>query len=185
MGAALVRSSYIPSLGAAATRNADVLPFPFPARPQAMTVYVRFVELGSSDPGASGVVVFIGNAAGNAPGMDILFLSGGAGYSVRHFNLVSVSATLAVAPTTGDSVELLAHLNADGSVDLEQSINSAVSTKSATSGANALASRWSGQFLWFNSEGISIAVGFAGYRNVVIHRGVQSLATMRRLAGVI
>lgn len=174
-------SSFIPTGGAEATRNADVLPFPFPARPQAMTVYVRFVEMGTSLI-ANTVLWYIATSGGSNPR---LFLrTGAAGYAVSHVTLAgAVTATLAAFPSIGDTVEILTHLNSDGSLKLTQSINGAVVSETSTTAALMLAQAWSAQLLWVGSLGGSLG-GFNAFRNLVFHRGVQSLETMRRLAGV-
>ncbi len=50
--------------------------------------------------------------------------------------------------------------------------------------ALALGAAWTEKIMWINSR-TTTAVGFTAIRNVVIHRGVQTLQTMRRLANVI
>ena len=183
-------SSYVPSLGTAATRNSDVLPFPFPARPQAMTVYVWFVEMGTIVSPVSGQptrrVIHIGKSDNTSPRLGInrddtgnygIFTNNGTGESDR-------TSVLSAAPSVGDVVELRGILNADGSIQLGQSVNGATETTSTTSAAAALPTAWSDVVLWLNSVGTT-SEGFNAFRNVKIHRGVQSLTTMRRLAGVI
>ena len=61
----------------------------------------------------------------------------------------------------------------------------AAETETPESSALVLASAWSGTILYVNNRGQGDRAGFIGLRNLVFHRGVQSLTTMRRLAGVI
>ena len=175
-------SSYIPTSGAVLTRNADILPMPFPARPQAMTIYVRFVELGSLIAGGTSVLFFISGAGTGQPNLG-MFEVGGV-YSFRS-RVPSGDAQVshAVAPSIGDMVEIVGQLNADGSVKSIQSINSGTAVETSTSSPFALPAAWSGQILWIGGV-FGLLVGFNAFRNLVIHRGVQSLATMRRLANV-
>lgn len=178
-------SSYQPASGATVKRNADVLPLPFLARPQAMTVYVRFVELGSILTGTTTRVWHIGSSNNNNPRLAVN--NNGSGlYQMVHVNLsaASVAATLAAAPSLDDMVELLGELGADGSVKLSQSVNGTAETTTATSAALVLPAAWSTPtLLYLNSIG-TLVVGFLGLRNLVGHRGIQTFATMRRLAGV-
>lgn len=175
-------SSYQRSGGGTVQRNADVLPFPFPARPQAMTGYVRFVELGNIVESTESRIVQVG-ASDNTSPFFVLNETDGF-YGVTHGNgATSVRVTLTVAPSIGQIVELVAQLNADGSVKLIQSIDGAAVTETATSSAVVLSSAWSGALLWINGVSTSF-VGVSAFRNIVFERGVQSLATMRRLAGV-
>lgn len=179
-------SSYVPSLtDATATRNADVLPLTFPARPQVMTVYMRFVEMGSVlNNGATARIFHVG--ASDDSDARLVCDSPSAGGAFRLFHGArggSVIVTLAVAPSLGDRVELRALLNADGSIQLHQSINSAAETSTAASSAQILAPTWSAPLIWLNSTGTD-RIGFIAFRNVLIHRGVQTLETMRRLASV-
>ena len=181
---ALFASSYVPTGGATATRNIDILPLPFPARPQAMTGYVRFVEQGSIL--INGARIFqISNAANEAPAL--LLNSNATNYRCQHQNDTGiVTVVLAAAPSIGAGVELVVQLSADGSIVLIQSIGGAASTTTAASSALVLAVAWSSPTLLHinNVDGTS-GLGFNAFRNIVFHRGVQSLTTMRRLANVI
>lgn len=181
---ALNMSSYIPTSGATAIRNADVLPFPFSARPQAMTIYLRFVEMGTIDSGSFTVVCNIGGNVSPRIGIE---RDSSRRYTL-FFNLASgnTSSKLGTggAPSIGDTVELHATLTANGVVGLKQSVNGGAIEIGSVSPGLTLPAAWATQKLWLNSK-ISDTVGFNAFRNVVIHRGVQSLTTMRRLAGVI
>jgi hypothetical protein len=176
-------SSYQPSAGAAVQRNADVLPFPFPARPQAMTIYVRFIEMGTILE-ASVRIVEVSDIAAAGPLFRVFPVSGL--YAFEHVNAAGANsrATLAVAPSIGNGVELLAQLTAGGTCKLIQSINEAAETETAESSALLLSPAWSSTILFVNDRLAEDRGGFIALRNLVFHRGVQSLETMRRLAGV-
>ena len=175
-------SSYIPTGGATATRNADVLPLPFPARPQAMTAYFRLIEMGSL-LGSIAYLFQISDASNSDPTLQ-MFANTGV-YQAQHTNgNTNVIVTLATAPDVGDETELVLQVNADGSLKLIQSINGEATTETATSGALVFALAWSGQILHVGTRGSGVQGIQTGFRNMVFHRGVQSLATMRRLAGV-
>lgn len=173
-------SSYMRSGSATVQRNADVLPFPFPARPQAMTIYVRFEEIGSILTNDARILQI-----GLNTNPRLFFFMGGAVYRFTHRTANgSVNAILAVAPSIGDGVELVGQINADGSIKLIQSIGGAAETETSQTSALVLQPAWSDTLLWLNNVA-GLSDGFTAYRNVVVERGVQPLATMRRLAGVI
>lgn len=175
-------SSYMRSGGGTVTRNADILPFPFPARPQAMTGYLRFVESGNIALSNSEKLITIG---GDTVPRLLIQAIGGV-YNLRHQNgILNVASTMTTAPSVGQIVELVSQLNADGSVKLIQSIDAATEEEASASTAAVFSAKWNEALLYFNSESPSARIGFTAFRNVVFHRGVQSLTTMRRLAGVI
>jgi hypothetical protein len=157
---ALVSSSDIVNLAAGAgTRAVDTCSWSFLPTPQGMMVFSRHVEGGSAALGA-GVIWASCSAAGAAP---YLFVhTPGAGvYRVVHTGTgAGVSASLAAGPAAGDTVDLLAVLNPNGSVELYQSINGAAVTSTTSGGSETLAAAWSGPALWLNSLGSGAAVGF-------------------------
>lgn len=137
--------------GTVATSNSDLLIFPMPAGmlvPQALWVYAKFVESGwvFGDPNYNTGGPFIigatagglggfGPGAGNAPG----------DYTVEHYNLAGTGSSIGIggtAPSMGDTVELLALLNADGSMQLWRSTNGGAPVTGGVSAALALDSTW-------------------------------------------
>ena len=173
-----VSSSYIATVGSTVTRAAEQLQFPFTAKPQAMTVYVKFIERGSVLIATSRIWA-ITNSAGAAP--TVLVTESGGFYSVSHNNgTVGVSSTLGAAPVIGDTVEVRAVLFSDGAVQLHQSINAAAETSATKSAANALAAAWADQTIFINSGGTG-QVGFNAFISVKIVTGEQSMTTMRQL----
>ncbi len=180
----LTISSYIPTAAGTDARTQDQLSYTFSARPQAMTVYVRFIESGTAASGTTNRIWQIGTSNNSNP-RTMVFNSSGA-YTMQHINLTgtTVTATLAAGPAVGDIVELLAELGADGSVTLSQSLNGATATATATSSGISFGTTWgTTPLLTINSIGTA-AVGYNAFMNVVAIRGVHSLARMRRFAGV-
>jgi hypothetical protein len=174
-------SSYIPTAGAVFARGREQLTFPFTARPQAMTFYAHFIEAGSGVTSGSERILQIGDTSNGNPR---LFISNAASnrYRLRWINAAGTGVGTApvVSPSIGDVVELLCILNANGSVDNTTIINN-TATAAGTSSPLVLPDAWSDILLSINSVG-TIAVGFNKFLNILILRGVQTLATMRRIA---
>lgn len=176
-------TSYMPTVAAVDTRTKDQLSFAFTARPQAMTFYVRFVEGGTVTMAANTKVIHVGASGATNPFLAIE--TSGSFYRVRRTNGLgtAVTSTLAAAPSVGQLVELRAVLNADGSVQIGQSIAGAAETTGAASSALALDQAWSGQLLWVNSVGTA-SVGIIAVRNIETMAGARTLQEMRVRAGV-
>ena len=178
-------SSYMPTGGGATTRNTDVLPFPFLARPQAMTIYIRFVEMGNIVSTTIPTLLQIG-ILDSAVG-PLLKVLGRADLSQQYDFVFTpdtgsdLRSTLGTGPSFDDIVELRCVY--DGAVQLHQSINEAAETSASKSSTNVIPTAWaSPTILQLNGGGN--ANGFIALTHLKIHRGVQSLETMRRLAGV-
>ena len=177
---ALFPTSYISTVAAAVTRNLDSLSLPFTGIPEALSVYVRFLELGTALTGAvDGPRVF---AIGNIPQFWVEAVSGN--YEVVHHNGINqITAVLAAAPAYGNLVELLAVLSANGSVTISQSINGGAIVTAGPSGSLTFAQAWGSSLIYVNNQ----ASGFPGWialSHLCVLRGVQTFAAMRRLAGV-
>lgn len=170
-------SSYMPTGGAVVTRAADSLKFTLSARPQAMTAYLRFMDNGTRN--TAGLILRFGSSDTAAdPRLQIDAAS--TGYRITHDNgTSSVTATTPALGALGDSVELMGTLSAAGAVQLTQSINGGTTAQSAQSGGITLGQTWAASQVWVNDSS-----GYIGLRNLAVSRGVQSIATMRRLAGV-
>lgn len=169
-------SSYISTVASTVTRAAEQLQFPFPWKPQAMTLYVKFEERGTIATN-NGRIVSIADT-----GARLQLFSVVSAYRVEYVNAAGASVTsqLAAAPVLGDSVELRAVLFSDGAVQAHQSINGAAETSAAKSAALALESAWNTQVLWLNSQSTT-NVGFNAFISVKIATGEQSLSVMRSL----
>lgn len=172
-------TSEIPTTTVAVTRAADLWSLPFTEPPKEMTAYLKFTERGT----VAGVryLLSISNATPDNPsfGVDV---SGGA-YRVFHGNgPTTVLSGLGVAPALNDTVELVAYLLGDGSVQITQSINGGAATTSTQSAANAFATAWSGLLCWVNSGGtFATSVGFTALHGFKIVLGSRSLTEMRAL----
>jgi hypothetical protein len=158
----------------AVTRATDALSTPFLLAPQAMTWYVRFIEGGSALTVNDGLCGVGGN------GSPALFLRADSGvYRLMHHSVADASSAAAASPVLGDLVELRGVLNADGSVQLGQSLNGAAEVVAAASAANPLLAAWA-------SPVFALAVGPGGtgtaaFRTVRVAPGVRTLAQMRAL----
>lgn len=171
-------TSYMRTNGSALTRAVDALTVSFLARPQAMTIYVRFIEHGTINI-ANGSVLSVGDAGAVGAYVTIYVPSGF--YRLRHSNAIGTAdSTLAVAPSIGDLVELVGQVASNGAVTLIQSINGAAATTATTSAALAFATSFNATTLYL---GHTTRLGIKRIRDVVIQRGAQSLGTMRRIAG--
>jgi hypothetical protein len=171
---AAVPSSLIPTTSAAVTRSADALSFPFNVPPRAMTVYVKIVERGTALlTGSNGV---LGVGATVAPAF-MLLVDGSGHYRWEHRNGSDLSSTAAAAPSLGQTVELRGILNADGSAQLGQSINSAAEVVASATAANALGSAWNNMTLVLNDW--ASEKGFGAFVAVRFAAGVQTMAYMR------
>lgn len=177
-------SSYIPTVAAALTRNRDQCSFPFNARPQASTAYVRFVWL-SGDLSLSDLFVLQVGSLSTANPRFVLDINAGS-CRVLHINAagtVKSSSVSGASLVTGNTVEMRGILNADGSVQLGLTISGGAETLGAASAAQVLPQAWASPNLSVNSAG-SIAVNFCAYRNVLVLAGVLPLQTCRAIAGV-
>lgn len=182
---AIVPSSYIKTEGTTVTRNADSLYFPFTAAPQAMTVYVRGVQLARTTSVPSTWWLWgIGASNGSLTPRAGVFLSTNA-YSFFYENTVqSTSGAFGASAVCGDLIELNAQIAANGQNRLGGSLNGGTETLSAFTGSQAVANAWADQRLWINSIGTQAGVQFA-FTHLVIAAGEQTMATMRQLAGVV
>lgn len=177
----LFASSYIKTTTAAVARVRDQLSFPFTAKPQTMTIYLRFLEIGASL--VSGLkLLHIGDSAifcaidVNSPGLSTFRLTLATGTVTR-------TATAAGSPSLGNIVEVRGVLNADGTLTMGMTLNSGAETTASNANATVFPAAWGAATLWINSFGTA-NVGFGAYRNVLIRRGVLSLNQCRGYAGV-
>jgi hypothetical protein len=144
-------SSPITTTTVAVTRATDSFSFPFPYTPQAMTVYTKHVEGGTTITG--GRLWQISDAGVATP---TILVAASGGYQASHFNgATSVSTASGPAPSVGDLVEIRMVLDATGAVLVGTSINGGAESVTAASGPAALAAAWSGNLLWLNSSGAS------------------------------
>jgi hypothetical protein len=173
-------------LDASETRNADTFYADFPHKPQAMTVYAKFIERGAiaDSTGVDVRVVCIGSSASGGDPRFQVYANAGKIYKCVHDNgtaapIAGTTSTLS-APSMGDTVELRAVLNTDGSVTIGQSINAGTEATATDTTAATLGSAWAGQRIYLNSVG-GTAIGTNQFRAVKVARGVQTMRGMRNL----
>lgn len=172
---ALYPSSRIQTAAAAVTRGNEDLHFTWNVATQALTFYVKMIELERLASATDLRVIHVGASAA-----DTFRITDSSGTSGGRYNAVHSTVTSGLAsatPAFGDTVELRGILNADGSVQLGQSINGAAETVTTASAALPFVG-WSGTTLYFNS---SAGANF-GQRAIIAVRvapGVQSLAYLR------
>src|SRR6266550_1934477 len=129
----ILESSAIATTTVAVTRAADALTVPFNYGQFAMWSYVKFIERGAAGSGGLAGPVKWGSAAPFSR-WDVT------GGSYRYSNQQSAGSTFsspAGVATSGQTVELLSLLYADGSVEAIQSSNGAASTTGGRSAAQA------------------------------------------------
>lgn len=186
---AFAHSSVIINTGATQdTRTRDQLIFNYLARPQAMTVYVRFILL---DDVATNLAqrIFVQVGAQSAAGQRYLVDTGGgtAKFRALYFNAtggLSVSTVDVTGAVIGDTIELRGTLTAAGVVQIGYARNMGTEATGSASSALVLHQNWTAAKLVFNGSGTdNLAVNFAAYRNVEVVAGIQTLQQMRVRAG--
>ena len=179
-----VHTSYMPTTGAKVTRKPDNTKFVFDAAPQALTIYVRFIELGTFLSGVSSPrIIQIGEGT---QWFGVLQDGSSSQYRAQLNNGVGggLTSALATGPSLWNLVELRATLSSVGVVQLHQSLNGGAETSATASAAAVLPLKWGGAFVYVGISDGASAPSLTGMRNVAIARGSMSLASMRRMAGV-
>lgn len=176
-----VATSYTPD-----TRATDLVRSPWHHPPQAMTIYLRFVELGAVLAADTRALLQIGTG-GQAPRL-LIAQSGGTGaYRVLHLGAgATVTSTLTTAPGLLDQVELVVHVYDDGSVQIEQAINGELVQSRPRSSAIGLSHAWSDSVLGLSNipHSDDQYVAPAMWRDALVLRGSHwTLDAVRRLVG--
>jgi len=176
-------SSSIPTAGA--TRNADTFYGDFPHVPQEMTVYAKFIERGNSSipsGGTDAYVMHIGTTDTTDPRFEFFWDASQQGYAAGHDNgtITPVTGVPSGTIASGDTVELRAVLNADGSMSIGQSINAGTETTANTATTATLATAWAAQRLYINSLGGAL-YGVNAFAAVKVAAGTKTMAEMRAL----
>ena len=172
-------SSYIATAGSTVARAVDAMSFPYTAKPQTSSVYVRFIERGTSLGADNDRIVQYGEGAN--PGTRLDVVSGK--YRIAHNNGdggSTVTSTAAAAPAIGDTVELVGQMASDGAVTLIQSINGATAVTAAASGAEPFGAAWDVTKFYINSSTTTTRVGFNAFVDVAVFAGVHSMADCRK-----
>lgn len=176
-------SSYIVTTTAPVTRIADSLALPFAEVPQQITMYARFIELGTVLHDASYGVAMIGGPTTSDDPRFLIYNASAGKYTAFYDNGTAIStSTPNATPAYGDQVETRAVLLASGAVQLGVSINGAAevlaSAGSAPSGGLVTAG-WSAETIFLNSLANG-AFGLIGIESFKILRGGQTLDTCRQ-----
>ncbi len=174
----LFPSSPMESTGTVFTRVAENINWPFITAPQAITAYIRFVELGTVKGAASGILFSIGGSTGAR-----FFIERGAttdSYRVKHNNGSSeVNVNLATTHSIGDNLEIRVTLKQDGKINIHFSVAGAAEVSGTESAALSLATGgWNENKLYLNWDGSS-NYGFNAFQSIKISRGAQTMAFMR------
>ena len=172
-------TSYIATAGTARTRTIDTLSFPYSARPQAMTMYFRFMDFMGA-PTRTTYIAFIGSGSGGT--LTLYVAGGGATYGCGLGSATnSVGATVTRSVSVGNSVELCVTVTAAGAVQLSVAVNGGTVTTGTASSGMTPPQTWAANTLYLYEGN---AYGPLGMRNIQIVRGVHSLATMRARMGL-
>lgn len=159
--------------------TADVFYAPYHHTPQALTVYARFIERGTIS-GASNRILQIGSSNGATVPYLAVLTTGTYYRATVDTSGTDATATLAVAPTTGQLVELRATLAANGGVTIGQSIASGAETLASSTANATMPAAWADTRLYINSGG-SASRGKAHFEAIKVARGIKTLAEMRAL----
>jgi hypothetical protein len=169
-------SSYMPTAGATVTRSNDIWLGTFTPVPQAMTLYINAVELGTSIIAGNPRLIQIGSAA---TGAHVGINSSGVKYQAQHYNnSTTVTSLAAVAPAINDKFEQRLVLSSNGSILDGQTINGGAEATVGPSGANALQSAWDAPQYTINSRNTA-NVGIIAVRNYAIILGTASMVQCR------
>jgi hypothetical protein len=174
-------TSYIPTTGAAATRNGDVSTIPLISpftTPQAMTIYIKFVELGLAKRGGFTRLLQIGDATTGRKTVNIRTNNSLRYDCVHEVNAgPGVSSDPGVAPADGDVVEIRAVISSSGAVLTGQSINGGAEVLGAQSAGLAFDPNWA------NAGGAgdvyTLSSGPVALQRLRFALGVQTMATMQ------
>lgn len=184
---ALSASSYIKTTAAAVARVRDQLSFPFTAKPQAMTIYVRFLVQYPGIAATDRALVQVGNNATTNPRW-YLAVSGtgsaGALQSVYHNGITSVTNTIQpLTLTPGVIWEVRGTLTETGILNQHYSIAGAAEVSGSQNSALALPTAWASQHVMINSAGTA-GVNWQAYTHVLVARGIVGRETCRQMVGV-
>ncbi len=168
----------MPTGNATVTRNAETWSYALTAAPQALSAYLKFKEMGTNV--GQGVIRFLRIGGASSPD---LYVTYNGGYGIRFVTAsgVTSSVILSPVPVVGNIVELLMTLATNGQVVLTQTINGGAATVGAAGTAKALPQTWAANT--FEVTVPASNTGDTGILACAVMRGVQSLDTMRRVAG--
>jgi hypothetical protein len=180
-------TSPIVTAGSTVARDAESLGWPVMAGlgvPQALTLYAKFIELGTRYS-VNGRLIHIGpSGSDNGPRLLIYRPSN---YSVFHQNASggsSVTSSTGGLPTLGDITEVRATMSASGSVQIGFALNGAdeAGVGAASADLLPLASSWgTSPKIFLNSTPVPNTYGSNGFILVRVAPGVRTMEEMRRI----
>lgn len=184
-----VPSRYIVTTGTVATRNADILYFPYTAVPQELTIYCRGIDLGTYALTTNPSYWYIGDAAGSTTvaHMQLRVTSTTGLRADVHNGTTGVNGLVNItAGVLGQLREFRVVLAATGAITCAGAVNGGTETVGTASAANTLPAAWADTRLYLNVRGAvgEGSQGLFGYTHFIIAAGTQTMATMRQLAGV-
>lgn len=166
---------YLKTTTGGAAKVADAFSLSCNAVPQAMTVYLKMVDLSQ----AVGLSIFTIGSIPTAEAIAMTRHSSGP-YQAVHYGVASPAVNGATVPAIGGQTEARYVLNADGSIAIGISLNGAAETTASDATISAIGAAFSGtKTLTLNDSEGSTAKGFAVFQVVRVAAGVRSLATMR------
>ncbi|MEM7416791.1 MAG: hypothetical protein AAF389_14895 [Gemmatimonadota bacterium] len=170
--------SIVPATTARVTRPDETFYATFDHAPQAMTVYMKFVEAGSIDEHNSRLL-HIGDGTSGGPLLEVFNNSGG----YRFYHLSDIGEDEAgsgfTAPTVGQTVEFLGSIAADGTLTAAQSIDGGAIETATGPITKALASSWAGTRLYLGSRGSTNRCPGLQVETVKVIAGVRDMTAMR------
>lgn len=179
---ALNPTSYIPTAGGTDARAADTLTFPFVARVQTLTAYIRLIQNGTLPYSAStDQIVGIGTSATETFAQ---LVNGGGAATVHGRINATQSGVVTPGATHGQAVEIVLWVRVTAATktatsQVQSAVNGVIGTAGTVSAAVSVADGFTGDVLTLtNSLGVSPTT------HVCVMRGVRDMLTMRRIMGV-
>lgn len=187
---ALNPTSYIPTSGGTDARTADALSFPFLARVQTMTVYVRYVQSGTLPYNGTSANGYVGIGTAVAAKRFEIRNTAAAG-TVSALAGSALSGTITPGATHGQVVEYVATFRYTASTrtataQIQAAVAGVVGTAGTVSAAAAMDDDFGIDLLYIGALAGGAAVSGVAipFTHVLVMRGVQDIYTMRRVAGV-
>lgn len=179
-------STPILTSGAAVTRRPDWLRLKAPA-PQPMTIYTRWVEMGTVQQGSYPRVWMMGRAVAPRTDFGLISMNGSGRYSLEHWHNGSVTGAASTSTVkVGDLVEAACRLYEDGSVSMSFCINGGTPEEIVRSVANpnGLQTSWAFENIGIGSYPDTLAVSPFAFLDFMVVRKPRTLDELRTLAGV-
>lgn len=185
---ALNPTSYNPTAGGTDARAADTCRFPFTARVQTLSIYLRFIQNGTL-PYSSGVSGLLGiGTAATALRYEIRNPTGGVATLTAVVGATS-SGSITPGATHGQVVEVLAVFRYTPSTrtataQIQAAVQGTIGTAGTVSGNAQMSDNFGANLLYLGA--LSDGTGQAPFpvTHCLVMRGVQDIPTMRRMVGV-